>query len=63
MHGPSFVLLALKSLEIIQATLASDLTLELLEPIEGHAGCVRSLEGQRVSYGAHNGRYKRDTYS
>lgn len=37
MHGPSFLSFALERLKVIQATLASDLALELLEPVEGHS--------------------------
>lgn len=40
MHRAGFLLFTLKGLEVVQATLASDLALELFEPVEGHACSV-----------------------
>lgn len=37
MHGPCFLLFALKCLEIVHATLARELALELFEMVERHS--------------------------
>lgn len=39
-HRAGFLLFTLKGLEVVQATLASDLALELFEPVERHACSV-----------------------
>ena len=40
MHGTGLLSLALQRLEVVQATLAGDLALEVFHSIEGHPGCI-----------------------
>jgi hypothetical protein len=48
MHCLSFLLFALERLEIVEATLACDLTLELFQSVEGHSRRIRPGDGEEV---------------
>ena len=46
MHGAGFLPLALQCLEVVEAALAGDLTLELFAPVEGHPRRIGSGEAE-----------------
>lgn len=54
-HGLGLLLFAVERLKVVEAALASDLALKLLEPIEGHPRCVRSGEREGETRGMEEG--------
>ena len=56
MHSAGLLPLALEGLEVVETTLAGDLALELLEPVEGHTCGIRPEQhGRKVSGGPGRG--------
>lgn len=51
MEGAGLMTLAVECLEIVESALSCDFALELLQAVEGHAGCVVPGEGYSTDDG------------